>query len=113
MKCLMLIGAVLLALMGLPATAQDDCTDGFVCVDYGSQVVEIDPSLGFLQSLVVEERTLTITDFDGTRTEPQVKLATFIQDDDTYRLEREDVVPQDGPYEDARLSDVYTPQKVK
>jgi hypothetical protein len=114
-KHLVLIGAALLALTALPVVAQDttDCAKGFVCVDYGNSVVEIDPSQGFLQSVVVQERTLTIKDFDGTKTEQQVMVATFVSDGDSYRLDREDIEPQIGIFKDAQLGDVYVQTKAK
>lgn len=109
------LGAVFaLALLPNAARTQDDCTEGHVCVDYGaSSTVEIDPSLGFLQSIVVEERKLTITDFDGTTTQLQVKVATFVADGDAYQLAREDIVPQDGSFADAALNDVFILSKAQ
>jgi hypothetical protein len=110
MKRFLLIGAALLALTALPVVAQDttDCAADHVCVDYANQTLEIDPADGFLQSIVVEERTLTIKDFDGTHTEQQVKVATFVQDGTTYRLDREDVVAQAGILKDAQLGDSFS-----
>lgn len=109
-----LVVAALIALsVPVLASAQDDCPESYVCVDYSTAVIEIDPSLGFLQSFVVEERGLTIKALDGTMTEQQVKVATFIQDGDTYRLEREDIVPQSGIFSKARLGDVYTLQEAE
>lgn len=108
-----LVGAVLvsgLVVSGI-ASAQDDCPKERSCVSYGSQVIEFDPADGFLQSVIVEERSLTITDFDGTRTEPQVKVATFAEDGDSFSLVREDIEPQAGIFADAQLGDAYTLQK--
>ncbi len=98
--------ALAVAFAALPALAQDDCAPN-VCVDYQGNTLEITPSDGYLQAVVVEERTLTIKGFDGTSTEQQVKVAIFVQDGSTYRLAREDVVPQAGNMRNAVLGDTF------
>lgn len=113
----LLLGGLIVAALaasGNAIAAQDDCPEEQICVDLSeTQVVEIDPSLGFLQSIVIEERELTITDFDGTTTEQQVKLATFVENGDTYKLEREDIEPQDGIFANAQLGDVFVLRKAQ
>jgi hypothetical protein len=40
-----------------------------------------------LQQLVTEERTLSITDFNGTNSGDSVTVTTFLQDGDTYKVD--------------------------
>lgn len=108
MKRPILIGAlIVLSATPILAHAQEPCSKPAVPVDYGTQVIDVDPCQGFLQSIVVEERTLKIKDFDGTSTQQQVKLATVVENGDSYELLREDVEDRAGVFADADLGDVY------
>jgi hypothetical protein len=111
MKHPLLIGAALLALTALPVVAQGDCPAGYACVAYHGHVIEIDPADGFLQQLVTEERTLSITDFNGTNSGDSVTITTFLQDGDTYKVIDERTVAKAGVYADAVFGDVYLATK--
>jgi hypothetical protein len=113
MKHALIIGAALLALTTLPVVAQGDCPAGYACVEYGSppQVIELDPADGFYIAVVVEERTLTITDFSGSHSGETVTLAGYVQHDSTYELEGTHEVPRTGIYANASLGDIFTLQE--
>lgn len=94
------------------ATAQTtDCPKNTVCVEYAGSIVEIDPTLGFYQSIVVEERTVTIRTLNDTTIQRWVKVASFASDGDAYVLAREDTVERTGVFANADLGDVFILQE--
>jgi hypothetical protein len=111
MKHPLLLGAAFLALTALPVVAQGDCPTGYACIAYHGHVIEIDPADGFLQQLVTEERTLSITDFNGTNSGDSVTITTFLQDGDTYKVVDERTVAKAGVYAGAAFGDVYLEKK--
>jgi hypothetical protein len=112
MKRPLLIGALLLlGTTPILAHAQAPCAKPAVSVDYGTQVIDVDPCQGFLQAVVVEERTLKVKTFDGTTNQQQVTLATIVANGDTYEVLREDVEDRAGAFAAASLGDVYVLSK--
>lgn len=104
-----LAGLVAVLLMGAGGVmAQEgDCPAAHVCVAYKADTIAIDPAQGPIQALIVEERTTTIRDFDGERSNAKVKLAAFVIDGETYTLAHELTVERSGIFAGAELGSVY------
>lgn len=95
------------------AEGQDlSCPQAHVCVDYHGTAIAIDPKQGPVQALVVREDSTTSTTFEGTTTSETALLAVYISNGDTYDLDSEKTVDQDGLFETATLGDVYVLTKV-
>lgn len=110
------LAALALGAMALGAGAQAppgpaDCPAGLACVAWDGRVVEIDPALGPVQAIVVEERTTRIVDLDGERTERRVALAAFAEGADGWAFSRLYRVPRAGAFAGADLGDVYALQE--
>src|SRR4051812_23952829 len=86
----------------------DTCPPNRICVEYKDEAtIEIDPDLGYLQSICVAVVTITNTTFKGTTTLEHVKMADFVSTGDTYQLMQEHVVPREGHFSEAALGDVF------
>lgn len=91
----------------------DACPQGRICVEYKDEAtIEIDPGLGYLQSICVAVVTITNTTFSGTTTIEHVKMADFVSTGDTYALMQEHVVPREGHFASADLGDVFVLMEV-
>lgn len=105
---LILALVALMALTGVVARAQDDdCPADHACVTYKNDTIAIDPEMGFFQAIVVEERDVTVRDFDGERTTRKVTFAGFAANGDTFAVQGEHTVARDGLFVEADLGDVF------
>lgn len=105
------------ALVGLigPGIAESQdlsCPAQHVCVDYHGTAIAIDPKQGPVQGLIVREDATTSTTFEGTASSETAVLAVYVSNGDTYDLDSEQTVDQDGIFETATLGDVYVLTKV-
>lgn len=103
------IAIVLLSMVlpGAVATAQDACPVAHVCVDYEDNTIAIDPAQGPVQAVVVQERSVTLTDFTGSSERHQATLAVYIASGDAYELAKEVTVEQSGKFANAELGDIF------
>lgn len=106
MNRLLLVGAI--ALLPTVALAQGHCPDAYVCVDYEGQVIEVDPSGGHYQEIVVEERSITVKTLDGLiNSNEKVTLLPLISNGDSYTKGDLIVEAKTGIYAEAELGDVF------
>lgn len=113
MKRLPLVLIAAIALSGGAALAQGHCPEGHVCVAYDNTVIEVDTALGPIQAVVVEERTTTITDFAGERTQAKVTLLPLLSNGDSFQAGDLMVVERDGAFAEAELGDNFALSEVE
>lgn len=95
-------------LMTQAAAAQDDaCPVGHQCVEYGEDIVAIDPTMGPYQVVIVEERITTIRTFSGEDTEHAIMAAVFVQNGETFIFDRDFIEEREGIFATADLGDVF------
>lgn len=97
------------------ATAQDDdCPTGFSCVVYDDPslpaqddpVIEIDPSLGPVQAIIVSDTSQKTTDFSGVTETYTIAMAVFVKTAGGYEHSQTYVMPRSGRFANVRFLDV-------
>lgn len=99
----------------MAAEAQvDDCPIGFFCVVYNDPntdndpVIEIDPTLGPVQAVVVRERHDKVTDFGGTANSNTITMAIFVKSGEGFVYDRSYTILQDGRFAALSFGDALT-----
>jgi hypothetical protein len=112
-----ILGLFLFTIPANTIIAAQACPEDASCVVYQNadgtkDTLQLDPTEGVYQEIVVEVRTQTIVTLSGTSNGPiTVKLAGFLEkngdSEGVYELVKEHVEPKDGIYKDAELGDSY------